>query len=124
MFMFFYFPIKFNFSLCFILSFIAISIETAFSAQFGLEVELASLRLMESDPNKIPNEMYSLPLEAVREAFGDFEGKIEIRPWMKAPHLREAVYVDPMGRHWQVMPEYVNTASYDGFELVTPPFQN
>ena len=38
--------------------------------------------------------------------------------------LMSAEYKDPRGRLWQVMPEYVDTRTPDGYELVTTPLSD
>ncbi|MFC1521198.1 AAA family ATPase [Elusimicrobiota bacterium] len=91
---------------------------------FGLEFELASENFMEVDAAKNIGH-YPKLLEVIKEGFGGGGSEISIEPWEKYPerNFKKAVYSDPMGRQWQVVPEAVNTTGWDGFELVTPPLK-
>lgn len=90
---------------------------------FGVEMEFASERFLQPKAERIDDSHYKKPLEAVKQAFGGLGSAIEMLPFEKFPdrQLRKAVYTDPLGRLWQVVPESVNTTGFDGFELVTPP---
>lgn len=69
---------------------------------------------------------YRRPLEMVKASYGGKGSAIAMAPFDKFPPPadRRALYADPEGRLWQVVPEIVDSGDEaDGFELVTPPIR-
>lgn len=89
--------------------------------RFGVEFELA-MKSKES-PEKLSRKIL---LETHKILGGDESNfNFSKQKWSKHPetNLDSYSYKDFQGRTWEVVPEVVNSDTYDGLEFVTPPLE-
>jgi hypothetical protein len=99
------------------------AIATGNSQTVGFEIEMASPEVRASDPSKIEDKYYSIPLDIIRNTVFQGQGsdvRVQIIP-NDPRRLKFGEYDDPSGRKWKVMPEWTNSLKADGFEFVSAP---
>ncbi|MDF1662887.1 MAG: amidoligase family protein, partial [Planctomycetota bacterium] len=101
------------------------------SRLFGAEFEFAGQGNRAALWENQSYENYRKVMEVIAKHYGGGANDVKKIVW-NVPHpsgegertLYRAEYTDPRGRTWKVEPEYVDTRSLDGYELVTPPLED
>jgi hypothetical protein len=59
-------------------------------------------------------------LQHIKTQFKNQGSEIKLESWPNARGFKKAVYIDPTGRRWEVMPAQANTSGFDGVSLQSP----